>query len=86
MYVSVCVRMCKSCMYNFYTEKLCVQGLAHRTCILAQFPRKQRCHEETEGKTLRKEAFCFRRVREEGFGEGVRSQEGPGHSLQVLGS
>lgn len=92
VYLWGCIRVvCTSS----YAEKLCVQALVHRACVLAQFPRRQRCYEETEGKTLRKEAFCFRSVREEGSGEG-RGQEpgGPrasvavdvGTPCQVLGS
>lgn len=73
VYVWGCVRVVCT---TSYAEKLYVQDLVHRTFVLAQFPKRQRCHEETEGKSLRTEAFCFRRVRE-GCGEWIGSQEGP---------
>lgn len=59
-------------------EKLCVQCLAHSKCVLAQFPGRQWCREETEGKAQREEAVRLRRVREEGNGEGVRTPKVPG--------
>lgn len=92
VYVWGCVRVVST---TSYAEKLCVQGLVHRKCLLAQFPKRQRCHDETKGKSLRREAFCFGRVREVNGLEARRTCLSPhpnpaavdvGAPCQVLGS